>query len=131
MENITGERESIMHIYPYAVSRSQLERVIKNMRVPAQVTKNLDEADALMLLKSYAKKNSKIVSAASARQVPVYIVRSNTIHQIQKSLRQIMQLDDDAIPEVEQLNEAREVAERAIYQNQWQHMVNPEESESK
>lgn len=126
MENITGERESVMHIYPYAVSRSQLERVIKNMRVPAQVTKNLDEADALMLLKSYAKKNSKIVSAASARQVPVYIVRSNTIHQIQKSLRQIMQLDDDAVPEIEQLNEAREVAERAIYQNQWQHIVNPE-----
>lgn len=94
MENITGERDSTMHIYPYAVSRGQLERVIKTMRLPATVTKNLDEADALMMLNSYAKKHGKIVAAAEARQIPVHIVRSNTIHQIQKTLRQMMQLDD-------------------------------------
>lgn len=92
MVNVTGERESVMHIYPYAVSRSQLERVIKTMRLPARVTKNMDEADALMLLQSY-KKHRKIIDAAGARQIPVYLVRSNTIYQIQKSLRQIMQLD--------------------------------------
>lgn len=92
MENVTGEHESVMHIYPYAVSRSQLERVIKTMRLPAKVTKNMDEADALMLLQSY-KKHRKIIDAADARQIPVFMVRSNTIYQIQKSLRQIMQLD--------------------------------------
>lgn len=92
MVNVTGERESVMHIYPYAVSRSQLERVIKTMRLPAKITKNMDEADALMLLQSY-KKHRKVLSAADARQIPVYMVRSNTIYQIQKSLRQMMQLD--------------------------------------
>lgn len=92
MVNVTGEQESVMHIYPYAVSRSQLERVIKTMRLPAKVTKNMDEADALMLLQSY-KKHRKIIDAAEARQIPVFMVRSNTIYQIQKSLRKIMQLD--------------------------------------
>lgn len=93
MVNVTGERESTMHIYPYAVSRSQLERVIKTMRIPATVTKNMDEADALMLLQSY-KKHRKIMDAAQARQIPVFMVRSNTIYQIQKTLRTLMQLDE-------------------------------------
>lgn len=105
MENITGERDSTMHIYPYAVSRGQLERVIKTMRLPATVTKNLDEADALMMLNSYAKKHGKIVAAAEARQIPVHIVRSNTIHQIQKTLRQMMQLD--VVPNEEEMQDLK------------------------
>lgn len=104
MVNVTGERESIMHIYPYAVSRSQLERVIKTLRLPAKVTKNMDEADALMMLQSH-KKHRKIVDAADARQIPVYMVRSNTIYQIQKSLRQIMQLDAPSPEEEEMFRE--------------------------
>ncbi|MGV3522957.1 MAG: AAA family ATPase [Candidatus Sericytochromatia bacterium] len=104
MVNVTGEQESIMHIYPYAVSRSQVERVIKTMRLPAKVTKNMDEADALMLLQSY-KKHRKIIDAAEARQIPVYMVRSNTIYQIQKSLRQLMQLDAPSPEEEEMFRE--------------------------
>lgn len=104
MVNVTGEQESVMHIYPYAVSRSQLERVIKTMRLPAQVTKNMDEADALMLLQSY-KKHRKIIDAAEARQIPVYLVRSNTIYQIQKTLRQLMQLDAPSEEEEEMFRE--------------------------
>jgi stage III sporulation protein SpoIIIAA len=92
MVNVTGERESELHVYPYAVSRSQVERVIKTMRLPVKITKNLDEADVLMLLSSY-KKHRKIIDAAEARQIPVHMVRANTIYQIQKSLRAIMQLD--------------------------------------
>lgn len=92
MLNVTGERESVMNIFPYAVSRSQVERVIKTMRLPARVTKDMDDADALMLLQSY-KKHRKVIDAAENRQIPVYMVRSNTIYQIQKTLRQIMQLD--------------------------------------
>ena len=104
MVNVTGEQESIMHIYPYAVSRSQLERVIKTMRLPAKVTKNMDEADALMLLQSY-KKHRKIIDGAEARQIPVYLVRSNTIYQIQKTLRQVMQLDAPSEEEEEMFRE--------------------------
>jgi antitoxin component of RelBE/YafQ-DinJ toxin-antitoxin module len=93
-----------MHIYPYAVSRSQLERVIKTMRLPAKVTKNMDEADALMLLQSY-RKHRKITDAAEARQMPVFIVRSNNIYQIQKTLRQVMQLDPATNEEEEMFRE--------------------------
>jgi stage III sporulation protein SpoIIIAA len=104
MVNVTGERESELHVYPYAVSRSQLERVIKTMRLPVRITKNLDEADLLMLLSSY-KKHRKIIDAAEARQIPVHMVRANTIYQIQKSLRTIMQLDAPSDEEEEMFRE--------------------------
>ncbi len=114
MLNVTGERESVMNIFPYAVSRSQVERVIKTMRLPAQVTKNMDDADALMLLQSY-KKHRKVIDSAENRQIPVYMVRSNTIYQIQKTLRQIMQLDS-ASPEEE--NQFREMDQKSNYFDQ-------------
>ena len=71
---------------------------------PAKVTKNMDEADALMLLQSY-KKHRKIIDAAEARQIHVYLVRSNTIYQIQKTLRQLMQLDAPSEEEEEMFRE--------------------------
>ena len=94
-----------MNIFPYAVSRSQVERVIKTMRLPARVTKDMDDADALMLLQSY-KKHRKVLDSAEKRQIPVYMVRSNTIYQIQKTLRQMMQLDS---PTPEEENRFREM----------------------
>lgn len=104
MVNVTGERESELYVYPYAVSRSQVERVIKTMRLPVRITRNLDEADVLLLLASY-KKHRKIIDAAEARQIPVHLVRSNTIYQIQKTLRSIMQLDAPTEEEEEMFRE--------------------------
>jgi hypothetical protein len=111
-EKIIGEPGAVIHIYPYAVSRSQLERVIRTLRVPAQVTKDLDDADVMMILKSYAKSGSKVVATAEMRQIPVYLVKSNTIPQIQKALRQVMHMDERIADEEEDaLKETREAIE--------------------
>jgi stage III sporulation protein SpoIIIAA len=82
-----------MRIFPYAVSRSQLERVIRTLRLPAVVTKNVNDADVVLMLRSYAKNGGKVLEEAEARKVPVYVVKANTIPQIQKSLREVMHLD--------------------------------------
>jgi hypothetical protein len=82
-----------MRIFPYAVSRSQLERVIRTLRLQAVVTRNVDDADVVLVLKSYAKNGARIIEDAQAKKVPVYVVKANTIPQIQKSLREVMHLD--------------------------------------
>jgi stage III sporulation protein SpoIIIAA len=83
-----------MRIFPYAVSRSQLERVIRTLRLPAVVTKNVSDADVVLVLKSYARNGGTIIEQAEAKKVPVYVVKANTIPQIQKSLREVMHLDN-------------------------------------
>jgi stage III sporulation protein SpoIIIAA len=128
-EAVVGERGQQLKIFPYAVSRSQLERVVRSMRMPATVTKNLDEADIILILKSYAKGSAKIMALAEDRQVPVYVVKANTIPQIQKTLREVMHLDstgnghgnghgDGHNEEEAALDEARTAIEQVAIHNQ-------------
>lgn len=83
-----------VRIYPYAVSRSQLERIIKGLRIDARVTKSLEDADMIFVLKSYTKSNTKVLKWAETKQIPVHIVKNNNVYQIQKTLREALQLDE-------------------------------------
>lgn len=94
-EPVAPDTTGKMRIFPYAVSRSQLERVIRTLRLPAVVTKNVNDADVVLMLRSYAKNGGKVLEEAEARKVPVYVVKANTIPQIQKSLREVMHLDQN------------------------------------
>lgn len=104
-------------IYPYAVSRSQLERIIKGLRVSAKVTKNLEEADMVFVLKSYMNSNTKVNKWVETHQIPMFIVKNNNIYQIQKTLRDALQIDDtDEIFQQadDELEEALQEADEAI-----------------
>lgn len=90
-------QETHLKIYPYAVSKGLLERVVKTLALPVESVKSIDEADAILALRSYARAGAKIYSLAEARQVPVYVVKSNNLPQIQKALREALHLDADSI----------------------------------
>lgn len=89
------DKDTYLKIYPYAVSKGLLERVIKTLNLPAEVVKTLDEADAILALRSYARAGAKIYSLAEAKQIPVYVVKSNNMPQIQKALRDALHLDTE------------------------------------
>lgn len=94
-------QETHLKIYPYAVSKGLLERVVKTLQLPVEVVKSIDEADAILALRSYARAGAKIFSLAEAQQVPVYVVKSNNLPQIQKALREALHLDDSTIGAVD------------------------------
>jgi len=119
------QQDTYLKIYPYAVSKGQLERVVKAMQLPVTVVKSIDEADAILALRSYARAGAKIYSLAEARQIPVYVVKSNNVPQIQKALREALHLDteipgsaaweSDLMDETEiALEEARQAITRVI-----------------
>lgn len=112
-----------LKIYPYAVSKGLLERVVKTLQLPVEVVKSIDEADAILALRSYARAGAKIFSLAEARKVPVYVVKSNNMPQLQKVLREALHLDTDIgavdiegdVDETEiALEEAREAVSRVM-----------------
>ncbi len=84
-----------LKIYPYAVSKGLLERVVKTLQLPIEVVKSIDEADAILALRSYARAGAKIFSLAEARQLPVYVVKSNNLPQLQKAIREALHLDTE------------------------------------
>jgi stage III sporulation protein SpoIIIAA len=92
-----------LHIYPYGVSRHQLEQVIRVLNLPVVLTKDMDSADAVLGLRSHVKNQGKLRSIAKARQVPIHSVKASTIPQITRALRHMLDMDDPSTPEVTDL----------------------------
>ncbi|BAZ45147.1 single-stranded nucleic acid binding R3H domain protein [Chondrocystis sp. NIES-4102] len=88
-----------VYIYAYGIGRSQIEQVIEILNLPIVFTKDVMEADAVIALRSQIKHHSKLRTLAQERHIPIYTVKSNTIPQITRIFRQILNLDDPNIPE--------------------------------
>ena len=88
-----------VYIYAYGIGRSQIDQVIEVLDLPVVLTKDLDEADAVVALRSQVKHHSKLRNIAKDRNLPVYTIKSNTIPQVTRVFRQILNLDDPNIPE--------------------------------
>jgi len=86
-----------LHIYPYGVSRDQLEQVIDVLTLPVVLTKDLDSADAILALRSHVKNHTKLRQMAKARHLPMFMIKSSTIPQITRSLRRLLNMDDPDI----------------------------------
>jgi len=81
------EVNTFKKIFIYAVSRQMVDKVIERLNLEAEVTRNIDEADIVISHKSYAKGGAKILSLAKEYNVPIQFVKSNTMPQIQKAVK--------------------------------------------
>ncbi|MDE3229252.1 MAG: hypothetical protein KGO05_05180, partial [Chloroflexota bacterium] len=73
-------------IYPYGVSRARLDQVIRELGLPAVVSRDERDADALLVLKSVYRKQPDRVDAAQASGMPVYILRSGGLERLRETL---------------------------------------------
>lgn len=92
-----------LHIYPYAVSRQQLEQVIYTLKLPVVLTKDLDSADVVLALRSHLKNHSKLRQMTKARQLPVHVIKASTVPQIARALRRMLNMDELGTPELADL----------------------------
>ncbi|EAM50590.1 R3H domain-containing nucleic acid-binding protein [Crocosphaera watsonii WH 8501] len=92
-----------VYIYPYGIGRSQLEQVIEVLNLPIVLTKDLDNADVVVALRSHLKNQSKLRQVAKMRQVPIHGVKSNTIPQITRTLQRLLGMDEAKTPETADL----------------------------
>jgi stage III sporulation protein SpoIIIAA len=92
-----------VYVYPYGIGRSQLEQVIGLMNLPIALTKEMGDADAVLALRSQVKNHSKLRQIAKSRQIPVHAIKSNSIPQITRGLRRILNLDNPSLPETDDM----------------------------
>jgi len=88
-----------LHVYPYGVGRQQLEQVIQVLNLPVILTKDMENADVILALRSNLKHQSKLRPIARARHIPIHTLKAATIPQITKALRRLLDMDDPAMPE--------------------------------
>jgi hypothetical protein len=92
-----------LHVYPYGVSRHQLEQVIGVLSLPVVLTKDIDSADAILALRSHVKNHAKLRQMAKARHVPIHVIKSSTIPQITRGLRRLLNIDEPEITDDQEL----------------------------
>ncbi len=109
------EMPSTVRIFPYGISRSRLERAIRELHVSAYITNDPSQSDAIMAIKSsYQRKPAKLREIGT-KNLPTIVVKSNTFAQISNALRTIFRLaDTPASAEERALREAEEGVEYVL-----------------
>ncbi|MGK7902063.1 MAG: R3H domain-containing nucleic acid-binding protein [Hormoscilla sp.] len=83
-----------LHVYPYGISRHQLEQVIRTLKLPVVLIKDIDSADVVLALRSHVKNHTKLKQMAKSRQVPLHTLKSNNVHQIVRALKRLLDMDE-------------------------------------
>ncbi|HXU31034.1 MAG TPA: R3H domain-containing nucleic acid-binding protein [Thermoanaerobaculia bacterium] len=121
-------------LFPYAVSRSKIERALRKLRVPVLIVEDLDDADLVIALKGQERRQPRKLREAAERGLPIGVVRTNTQAQIEIFLRDVFGLDEEegtedavlqeveaGIDEVLESGRSVELAPRASHQRRLQH----------
>jgi len=77
-----------IHVYPC----NRLQQAAKRMGVPAIIVRDVSEADALVTLRTYYRNRQQTVIEAEQRGMPIYVLRANTISQVEQFLGDLYNL---------------------------------------
>ena len=68
----------------------------KRLGVPALVVHELNEAQALITLRAYYRDRQQPIMEAEERNMPIYVLRSNTVNQMEQFLADLFNLPADS-----------------------------------
>lgn len=104
-----GGKRRPLKVFAYGVARNRLFQAAKQLGVRVVMVDDLAEADVLVTLKSYYRKRRRLIADAEQRRTPVYVLRANTVNQMERFLVEAMDLEvvpadpfEDAISEAAQ-----------------------------
>src|SRR5512141_3160864 len=90
-EPIRGVMQTVK-VYPHGVARNRLMQAAKRLGVPAVIVKDVDDANALVTLKTYYRDRQQTIVDAEHRGMPIYVLRANTVSQMEQFLSDLFNL---------------------------------------
>jgi hypothetical protein len=84
-----------IRVLPHGISRKRLEQAIRELQLPVVIAHDVDDAEVVMTLKSEYRQKTPTLREAEERSLPIYVLKSNTMLQIQASLTSIFALEVD------------------------------------
>jgi stage III sporulation protein SpoIIIAA len=84
-----------LRVLPQGISRKRLEAAIRDLQLPVHIARDVDEADVVMTLRNEYKQKTPMLREAEERALPIYVLKSNTVPQMQSSLTSIFSLEID------------------------------------
>jgi len=84
-----------IRVLPHGISRKRLEQAVRELQLPVIIAHDPDDAQVVMTLKSEYRQKTPTLREAEERSLPIYVLKSNTMLQIQASLASIFALEVD------------------------------------
>lgn len=126
-----------LRVFPFGVSRNRLEAAVRELRVPVTIAHQVQEADLVLTLKNYYRRKPEPLRDAEAQAIPVYVLKNNTIGQMQSCLASVFNLGsqdrdvttsaleeaEQAIGEVLERSRTMEVAPQNAHVRRLQHQL--------
>jgi stage III sporulation protein SpoIIIAA len=84
-----------LRILPQGISRKRLEQAVRDLQLPVEIAREVDDADVVMTLRNEYKQKTPMLREAEERALPIYVLKSNTVPQMQSSLTSIFSLEID------------------------------------
>jgi len=108
-----GDPLDTIRIYPHGVARNRLRQAAKRLHVPALQVDDFTQADVLVTLRSYYRRQHRFIADAEARRMPIYVLRANTVGQMENFLVELFSLDREPAGDPSE-DQATQEAQEAI-----------------
>ncbi len=86
------QAKPLKKLYLYAVSRTIVEKTIERLNLNVELTRNVEDADIVIAHKNFAKGGAKILNTAKEYRVQIFYVKTNSMAQIQKVLKDALDI---------------------------------------
>jgi stage III sporulation protein SpoIIIAA len=114
LEPSRGPALQTAKIYPHGVARNRLMQAAKRLGVPAVIVKDVDDANALVTLKTYYRDRQQTIIDAEHRGMPIYVLRANTVSQMEQFLSDLFNLSSQDHFASSDLSDVKSQTQQAI-----------------
>ena len=109
-QNYCEQNRPLKKLYLYAVSRTIVEKIIERLDFNVEIIRNVDDADIVLAHKNFAKGGAKVLNTAKEYRAQIFYVKTNSMAQIQKVLKDALDIRPYDNPEDTGYNDESEIA---------------------
>ncbi len=125
-------------LFLFGVNRGRMDQVADDMGVKLDLVDTIEEATLLVTSKKYYRQKPKKVKEAEASNLPIFVLRGNTLPQIRQllntvypteirrpdaSFEQALKEAEEAVDQIKDGNETVELSPQSAYIRRLQHLI--------
>jgi hypothetical protein len=108
-------RRKPLRVFPYGIGQNRLRAAASSLNVPVEIVDSLSDSDVVMTLKNYYRQQPQPLVDAERRNIPIYILRSNTVTQMEQCLANVFHMPNEPVDVfTEAMRETQEGIQRIL-----------------
>ncbi len=92
--NIPPGNGKAVRVYAFGVARNRLQQAARRLHIPMTMVDDPSQVDMIVTLKNYYRRRPKLIVDAERRGTPIYVLRANTVTQMESFLNDMFHKDN-------------------------------------